>query len=1010
MNQTTKFSIWYKITHKICLSCVVFVLYPTLYFAQNFFPIHYTTTDGLTSNNIYKITQDTEGYIWLATQNGLCRFSGQRFTSYYPSEMKDQDVIQLEAAPDSSLVGFVNLTGQLGLANRSGVELIDFGEEGHGQLLDLTFDDKGNIWIWDRDCRSIECKTYLIKFDLKTKSYTKVLTPINSLADIVWDNRDEKIFVMGQQIIEYPPTGELSTKFDFRNLIDHPLHKTLLPIGRSPIPRGKDSWFFLLNLRDTISNSYWVHLASWEEKAPKFINWTNAPESFSIYTLVQAPNGSYWVGSNQGLFEAKINDSNQGTLLNHYLPNNFIQSLFLDNKKNLWIGSKSSGLFLLPENRNPVYSKKILGYKGKGPRKIAANALGVWGICDEGKLFQISNNGKLKTYHFPKLKEFHQVYNGKGNELLLSSDLQVYNFNPETLDLIEWNIPEMDRQGFRFSKNFVRLTCSKDILFIEDNVWIASCQRFFHIDLKKKYANAIFWGRSTAVFWDKIRSVCWISSRRGLHLYSPVDSLSLVRDKEGRSFDFLTYTMSQDKDGNIYFGTHGKGLWCWKDSTFQEIGPQSEQLGKTYSDIMVCGDWLWTISEKGLVKLNLNTWEILPVSGTGLNSELYNFVKWDKHMWVSSSEGIIKLPIHSPQTSTDPQKVFLESFEAQNNAGEKSTKKILSHHFDQISIDFSTPTFGTKPNYEYRINDGNWQNFSQPPLLLSALKPEKYTVQIRTKGVGVTSASDPLSLYFQIKNPIWLRPDVIFFSLLMGTGLILMLARNYYRQRYRRLEEKERMLREIEVLRIRALQAQMNPHFTFNALNAIQEQLLNNDSMAAVNYLGDFARLIRRTLEMVDRPYVSLTEEIEFLETYIRLELIRREKEVKIVWNIEDSLHLSQIMIPPMLIQPLIENSFKHGLLPKIDQPQLSISIQQEENTLVCSVEDNGIGIIASMQKQKRTHESHGTRLIKDRLAILAKEGGQKSHFRRTDLSLDSLLSGTRSIICIPLNIKKAHN
>jgi two-component system, LytTR family, sensor kinase len=178
---------------------------------------------------------------------------------------------------------------------------------------------------------------------------------------------------------------------------------------------------------------------------------------------------------------------------------------------------------------------------------------------------------------------------------------------------------------------------------------------------------------------------------------------------------------------------------------------------------------------------------------------------------------------------------------------------------------------------------------------------------------------------------------------------------------------------------LKALKSQMNPHFMFNALNSIQEQFMYGDKTVANEQMGNFTYLTRQILTVSGKKKINLSTEIEILNKYLDLEKMRFAEGFKYQINLSDKIDEDYHQIPPMLIQPFVENSIKHGLLHKVGDKNLSISFDLDENeeNLICIVEDNGIGREKSAEiKSKRVqqHESFSTSATEERLRLLSND------------------------------------
>lgn len=208
--------------------------------------------------------------------------------------------------------------------------------------------------------------------------------------------------------------------------------------------------------------------------------------------------------------------------------------------------------------------------------------------------------------------------------------------------------------------------------------------------------------------------------------------------------------------------------------------------------------------------------------------------------------------------------------------------------------------------------------------------------------------------------------------------------------------------KEIELLKLNqeltnsqlvALRVQMNPHFIFNALNSVQQYILQGEGIEANKYLSKFSRLQREILNHCDHNFIFLEKEMEMLELYLQLEQLRFDGLFSYRIEVDDAIDPDEIQIPPMLIQPFVENAIWHGLMPKPDHPELNISYHLiDEDILQCTVRDNGIGRVAAARMQQvngnsRVHKSKGISLVHDRMNVLQRQYRQPFEISITDLT-----------------------
>ena len=239
--------------------------------------------------------------------------------------------------------------------------------------------------------------------------------------------------------------------------------------------------------------------------------------------------------------------------------------------------------------------------------------------------------------------------------------------------------------------------------------------------------------------------------------------------------------------------------------------------------------------------------------------------------------------------------------------------------------------------------------------------------------------------------------------------LIVFIAFKSYQ--YRRKAAEQELQRKTLEIEKNLLKSQMNPHFIFNAMNSIQSFIAVNDTLSAERYLSKFARLIRMILENSTKQTVPLSDEMQALQFYLDLERVRFnykfDYELELDSNIEEEL----ICIPPMLIQPFVENAILHGMMHKKEKGNIKILISddEEKQTLVCIIEDDGIGREAAQKLREqhktegRKHKSIGMQLTRERLDAINKETGQEINCIIEDLvDEDGSSCGTKVIIRIP--------
>lgn len=240
-----------------------------------------------------------------------------------------------------------------------------------------------------------------------------------------------------------------------------------------------------------------------------------------------------------------------------------------------------------------------------------------------------------------------------------------------------------------------------------------------------------------------------------------------------------------------------------------------------------------------------------------------------------------------------------------------------------------------------------------------------------------------------------IRNAIVTVSLIvLIAGVFLFLG---FRKRQKiKAEQKEILLKaEISETELKALRAQMNPHFIFNALNSIADYINKNDARSADYYLGKFAKLMRGILENSEEKEISLSEELKMLEFYMDLESLRFKNKFNYEVKIADDINPENTLIPPMILQPFVENSILHGLAKKENDGKITIHIDKTEDLLKCTIEDNGIG---RKNPNENLNKSYGVKLTRERIALFDKSKNSDSGVFYTDLE-----TGTRVELRLPL-------
>jgi len=201
---------------------------------------------------------------------------------------------------------------------------------------------------------------------------------------------------------------------------------------------------------------------------------------------------------------------------------------------------------------------------------------------------------------------------------------------------------------------------------------------------------------------------------------------------------------------------------------------------------------------------------------------------------------------------------------------------------------------------------------------------------------------------------------------IIGVGLFV------YKVRIKAIQKEEKAKGEIQKrlaeTKLEALQSQMNPHFIFNAMNSIQNFIIDNDVDRALMFMGEFSKLVRQTLDNSSKLKITLETELEYLKSYITLENMRFGNRVSVDISVDEDIEPYDIELPPMLVQPFIENVFVHAFDSHSLTPTLKVAFEVQDGLLIIQVIDNGKGI--NLESNSRLFKSKGMMLAKERIAL----------------------------------------
>ncbi|MFP5471576.1 MAG: histidine kinase, partial [Bacteroidia bacterium] len=368
-------------------------------------------------------------------------------------------------------------------------------------------------------------------------------------------------------------------------------------------------------------------------------------------------------------------------------------------------------------------------------------------------------------------------------------------------------------------------------------------------------------------------------------------------------------------------------------------------------------------------------------------------------LWFGTGMGLVKkvdntVPTntsdHEPVLTINSVLLFLEPLSNYPNIQTNDTSGLpnnlkLNYNQNHVTLNYEAISLSNPEGFVYRYKllglDGFDEDWSPPTKSTSAtfsnLSYGSYVFQVEVSSIEDQSWSEPVLFSFVITPPFWLTT---WFVLLCSISFVLIVFAVYWTRTkaIRQKHQAEQMMYKNKLLALeqQSLNASMNRHFIFNALNSIQYYINTHDRLSANKYLTSFAKLIRKNLESANshNNLTSLKSEIEQIQLYLSLEAMRFPDKITYDIHISTDLDTESISVPPMFFQPYIENSIWHGILPK-EKGHVQINITKKDDKLLyIKIEDNGIGVSESKKRnESRKHDSRGVEMTKRRVDLLEK-------------------------------------
>lgn len=539
---------------------------------------------------------------------------------------------------------------------------------------------------------------------------------------------------------------------------------------------------------------------------------------------------------------------------------------------------------------------------------------------------------------------------------------------------------------------------------------LADCRKFAEQQIKMQVVS----------FYENSKKELFIGGDDGFRILSPDRKKLQIFDKNKVKNIGEVRSFLEDKDGGVWIGSNGGGLFYLKNNILISLKKKRNYLlgneiftlalDKYQQVIITSNKGIKIISLKKLHEFVTNQLDYLIPYYIDENKGIYNnefnggfqnnFTSLDRiNYFFPTLQGIVNYKSH-------PIPINSEKIKIKAIFADESKINCKDLRFDrntkQITFSFYTTNFVEFQNihYQYKISkDGEKKSWSLPQketdVKLQNIEPGNYLFMVRSIDASNKTSPFYLQLNFEIKpyfyETWWFVVAIIFIVSGLFIGII---AYQFYKKRKRltRILEMNMLVQETE---IKAIHAQMNPHFIFNSLHLINHLISTKNYKKAEDLLINFSKLLRNVLEKSDQIFLPLSEELHFIKIYLDIQKTRFNNQLKYIINCDTTI--SQIQIPAMILQPIVENAILHGIAHKVEGIGLiSIRVTKEEGKIHIIIQDNGIGRQASaLINATKSHRSAGYSLIQKKIDLLKNKYKISVSYTIIDINEENNQTGT---------------
>lgn len=937
-------------------------LFPLSVLAQQ--PSHYTIGEReLEGEHIYDILQASNGEYWITSNNGLIKFDGYTFERQSCVGILTPSLFNLIEDSKGNIYCF-NLAGQIFRVQDGLCEpYFTLPDSLVAANMDMEVDNLNQLLI-------MASRVVVIDSNQTSRVLPFIGTPGSSYLGEMTKMPDESIWgspsLDGQMLIWKDNRLEVKTISNLSYKIFEPYH--VINLG------GR----ILLNYNGTTG------LLELVGNITTQIGLTDLPRSEDRVRLHQVGDKLWFLGGTTGAYRL---DKHLNCMDNDepIFPNTFISAIIQDSENNTLLGTFGNGIIVIPDGSATDLSQIP---KDEKVVSIASDNDGIIYFGSQlGNLYKFDSTGVNLFRHGQKSTIENLFYLEEGS--LLFTDVRGVK-----LDLSSGK--EQDISLGSLKDVFQRTDGS---YLLASNHGSATLEANTHTVDRRDGIEV----RLHAIGESPTTNTIYACSSKGL----------ILRKKDSQTFLDIAgeNVIGRDvaTDGTyVFVATDARGILVFQNDSLVETWDKSNGLiSDRIRQIKFLNDQLFASTDKG-IQILTPTGAVLKTITRSEGLYANNIRKFElvgNVLWVVHNKGVQSIHLDQIEPFTFQPTIELARIEVNDSLIDET--KIVRFGSDQTRFSFKLRSralrYQNEIKYRFKLEgaDKNWQEVDHQSNLIEYRSLSSGTYKFQAIAICRGKESLPIEYRFTIATPFY---NAWWFYALLSLGLILGVVL-WFKSRLKRQTFLSEQQNELNASKLTAIQSQMNPHFIFNALNSIQDLVLKGDVTNSYTYITKFADLVRRTLNYSDKDFIDFENELKLIELYLTLEKLRFKTDFEFTI---DASGVEDIQLPPMLVQPFIENALVHGLLHREGAKKLDLKFELNDH-LVCTITDNGVGRKKAREikeRQRSNHESFSVNAIRNRFEILQRNFGGNLGFTTEDLKEDGEPVGTCVKLVIPIKRK----